>query len=135
MAPMTLRYGTDTSVLVRFLIGLPEPEYQRCHRELARMVGEDNAEIYASNQVIGEAYIAVQHHYRVSESAARSGLLSVLTSGLIAPLNGQPVLNALQETGGAGLMDRLIAEDYSRTVSETLTLDRRMAALTGVRRL
>ena len=50
-------------------------------------------------------------------------------------MNGQPVLNALQETGGAGLIDRLIAEDYSRTVSETLTLDRRMAALPGVRRL
>ena len=132
---MTLRYGTDTSVLVRFLTGLPEPEYQRCHRELTRMVDEDNAEIYASNQVIGEAYVAVQHHYGVSKSVARDGLLVVLTPGLIAPLNGQPVLRALQETGGAGLIDRLIAEDYSRTVSETLTLDRRMAALPGVRRL
>lgn len=132
---MTLRYGTDTTVLVRFLTGLPEAEYQRCRRELVRMVDEDNAEIYASNQVIGESYIAVQHHYGVSKSAARAGLLSILTSGLIAPLNGQPVLKALQESGGAGLMDRLIAEDYSRSVSETLTLDRRMAALPGVRRL
>ena len=133
MEPMTLRSGTDTSVLVRFLTGLPEQEYRRCHRELSRMVEEDNVEIFASNQVIGEAYITVQHHYRVSEAEARAGLLSVLTSGLIAPLSGQPVLNALQETGGAGLIDRLIAEDYSRTVSETLTLDRRMAALPGVR--
>ena len=132
---MTLRYGTDTSVLARFLTGLPEPEYRRCHRELTKMVEEDNAEIFASNQVIGEAYITVQHHYRVSEAEARAGLLSVLTSGLIAPLNGQSVLNALRETSGAGLMDRLIAEDYSTTVSETLTLDRRMAALPGVRRL
>lgn len=132
---MTQRYGIDTSVLVRFLTGLPELEYQRCHRELTRMVDEDNAEIYASNQVIGEAYIAVQHHYGVSKSEAKDGLLTVLTSGLIAPLNGQPVLNALQETGGAGLIDRLIAEDYSRSVSETLTLDRRMSALPGIRRL
>lgn len=132
---MTLRYGTDTSVLVRFLTGLPEAEYRRCQAELTRMVDEDNAEIYASNQVIGEAYIAVQHHYGISKAGARAGLLSVLTSGLIAPLNGQPVLRLLQETGGAGLIDRLIAEDYSRTVSETLTLDRRMAALPGVRRL
>ena len=128
---MTLRYGTDTSVLVSFLTGLPEPEYQKCRRELTRMVDEDNAEIYASNQVIGEADIAVQHHYGVSKSA----LLAVLTSGLIAPLNGLPVLNALQETGGAGLIDRLIAEDYSRTVSETLTLDRRMADLPRVTRV
>lgn len=132
---MTLRYGTDTSVLVRLLTGLPEPEYRRCHQEMTRMVNDDNAEIFASNQVIGEAYIAVQHHYGVSKAAARTGLLSVLTSGLIAPLNGQPVLMALRETGGAGLVDRLIAEDYSRTVSETLTLDRKMAALLGVRRL
>ena len=130
---MTLRYGTDTTVVVRFLTGLPYQEYQRCQRELARLVAEDKAEIYASNQVIGEAYVAVQHHYGVSKSEARTGLLSILTSGLIAPLNGQPVLAVLQETGGAGLIDRLIAEDYSRTVSETLTLDRRMAALPGVR--
>ena len=84
MEPMTPRYGTDTSVLVRFLTGFPEPEYRRCHRELTRMVNEDNAGVYASNQVIGEAYIAVQHHYGVSEAEARAGLISVLTSGLIA---------------------------------------------------
>ena len=132
MAP---RYGTDTSVLVRFLIGVPEPEYRRCHREIARMVDEDDAEIYVSNQVIGEAYIALQHHYGITKGMARAGLLSVLTSGLIAPLNGQPVLKILQDTGGAGLLDRLTAEDYSRTVSETLTLDRRMATLPGTRRI
>ena len=95
----------------------------------------DGAEVFASNQVVGEAYIAVQHHYGVSKANARVALTGALTSGLIAPLNGQPVLNLLQETGGAGLIDRLIAEDYSRTVSETLTLDRRMAALPGARRL
>ena len=132
---MTLRFGTDTTVLVRFLTGLPEPEYHRCHRVLSRMVYEEKALVYASNQVIGEAYVAVQHHYGVSKAEARDGLLIVLTSGLIAPLNGHPVLAALRESGGAGLVDRLIAEDYSRTVSETLTLDRRMAALPGVRRI
>lgn len=132
---MTLRYGIDTSVLVRFLTGQPRPEYERCQRELATIVEEESAEIYASNQVIGEAYVAVQYHYGVSKSEARDGLLIVLTSGLISPLNGHPVLAALQESGGAGLVDRLIAEDYSRRVSETLTLDRRMGALPGVRRI
>ena len=130
---MTLRYGIDTSILVRFLTGQPRPEYERCQGEIATIVEKESAEIYASNQVIGEAYVAVQHHYGVSKTEARDGLLIVLTSGLIAPLNGRPVLLALQESGGAGLVDRLIAEDYSRTVPETLTLDRRMAALPGVR--
>ena len=132
---MTQRYGIDTSVLVRLITSLPEAEFRRCQAELTRMVEQDRAELFASNQVIGEAYIAVQHHYGVSKEAVRVALTGALTSGLIAPLNGQPVLNALRETGGAGLIDRLIAEDYSRTVSETLTLERRMAALPGVRRL
>ncbi len=132
---MTQRYGTDTSILVRLLTGLPASEFERCDRELTKLIEEDGAEIFASNQVIGEAYVAVQHHYGVTKGAARTGLLSVLTSGLVAPLKGQSVLKALAEDGGAGLLDRLIADDYSRIVSETLTLDRRMASLPGVRRL
>ena len=132
---MTLRYGTDTSVLMRLLTGHPEDEYERCRRELTQMVQQNQAEIFASNQVIGEAYIALQHHYGISKADARQALAQVLSSGLVGPLNGQAVLAILSEHGGAGLLDRLIAEDYSRQVSETLTLDRRMIALPGVRRL
>ena len=132
---MTLRYGTDTSVLMRLLTGHPEDEYQRCRQGLGRMVEEDQAEIFASNQVIGEAYIALQHHYGISKPDARQSLTQVLTSGLIGPLNGQPVLIILSEQGGAGLLDRLIADDYSRQVYETLTLDRRMARFPQVGRL
>ena len=60
---------------------------------------QDNAEIYVSSQVTREAYIAVQHHYGVSKSAARAALVSVFTSGLIAPLNGQPALKASRSQG------------------------------------
>ena len=132
---MTRRYGIDTSVLVRLITRLPEAQYEKCERELARLVEQERAELFASNQVIGEAYIAVQHHYGVSKNAARAALTGALTSGIVAPLNAHALLTALQESGGAGLLDRLITEDYSRTVSETLTLDRRMAALPGVRQL
>ena len=132
---MTQRYGIDTSVLVRLITNLPEAEYRRCQVELARMVEDERAELFASNQVIGETYVSVQHHYGVSKDAARAALTGALTSGLVAPLNGHSVLAVLQETKGAGLLDRLIAEDYSRTVSETLTLDRKMAVLPGVRRI
>ncbi len=132
---MTLRYGTDTSVLVRLVTGQPTDTYERCAQGLAALVEQQNAEIFASNQVVGEAYIALQHHYGISKADARQALGQVLTSGLIGPLNGQAVLLALAELGGAGLLDRLIADDYSRSVTETLTLDRRMARLTGVRHL
>ena len=125
---MTGRYGIDASVLVRLTTRQPEEEFLRCVEEL-RAVLEGGAEIVASNQVIGEAYVAVQHHYRVTKAAARSTLLDVLESGMVAPLDGQPVLDLLRESGAPGLVDRLIVDGYSRDDLDTLTLDRRMSSL------
>ena len=132
---MTRRYGIDTSVLVRLLTGLPTSDYKRCERELIALVEQDGAEIFASNQVIGEAFVAVQHHYGFSGADARAALLSILTSGLVAPLNGRSAIVALKASGGAGLFDRLIADEYSRAGLQVLTLDRQMANLPDVQRL
>lgn len=135
MSPMTPRFGIDTSVLVRLLTGEPPEEFERCVSRLRAVIEEDGAEVFASNQVIGEAYVAVQHHYGVSKTDARAGLTDVLRSGLVAPLNGRVVFDALEAVEGPGLFDRLIAGDYSRAGVEVLTLDRKMASLTGVRQL
>lgn len=132
---MTPRFGIDTSVLVRLLTGDPERGFRHCVEALTALVEEDGAEVLASNQVIGEAYVAVQHHYGVTKAEARAALSSVLGSGLVSPLNGASVLAALGAEGGCGLLDRLIADDYRRADLITLTLDQRMAALPGARRL
>ena len=125
---MTGRFGIDTSVLVRLTTRQPEPEFLRCVGELrALLVG--GAEIVASNQVIGEAYVAIQQHYGVTKVAARGTLLDVLESGVVAPLNGESVLELLRESGGPGLVDRLIVDGYQHDDLDTLTLDRRMASL------
>lgn len=92
------------------------------------LVEQDGAEVFASNQVIGEAFVAVQHHYGFTAAEARLGLLSILTSGLVSPLNGLSVIAALEAPGG-GLIDRLIADEYSRTGLQVLTRDRQMATL------
>ena len=132
---MTSRLGIDTSVLVRLTSKDPERDFRHCVEALRVLVEDQGSEIFASNQVVGEAYIVLQHHYGVSDTDARGALADALTSGLVAPLNGQSVILALQTREGPGLFDRLIADDYSRTVSETLTLDRRMASLPGVQKL
>ena len=132
---MTQPFGIDTSVLVRLTTRDPEGDFQRRVEELRVLVEDQGREIFASNQVIGEAYVAIQNHYRVSDEDARATLIDVLTSGLVAPLNGQSVILALQAHGGPGLFDRLIADDYSRAGMETLTLDRRMSSLPRARRL
>ena len=122
------RIGIDTSVLVRLITGSPSDLYLYCVEQLnALAIG--GTEVFASNQVIGEAYMAVRHHYGVSEADARAELLKVFQSGFVAPLNGQAVIDALSASGSPGLFDRLIADDYSRAGLETLTLDRRMASL------
>lgn len=123
---MTPRYGIDTSVLVRLLTANPEEAFVRCVRRLQALV-DDGAEVFASNQVIGEAYVAVQRHYGIARTLVRSGLLDVLQSGLVKPLNGRAVFAILESNTGPGLMDRLIVDDYARADIETLTLDRRMA--------
>ena len=132
---MIRRYGIDTSVLVRLLTGDPEKDFAYCVRKLRALVEDQTSEVFVSNQVVGEAYVAVQHHYGVSKADARASLLDVLRSGLVAPLNGRSVIEALNASGGPGLFDRLIADDYSRASLEVLTLDRQMAALSDVRRI
>ena len=133
---MTQPCGIDTSVLVRLAVGEPELDFERVSRRCANLVEDRGREVLERfNQVIGEAYVAIQHHYRVSDTDARAALINVLTSGLVAPLNGQSVILALRSKGQPGLFDRLIADDYSRAGLQTLTLDRRMASLPGAQRL
>ena len=131
---MTRRYGIDTSVLVRLLTRQPPEDFSYCRSRLRELV-EDGSEIVASNQVIGETYVAVQHHYGIARERARVALLGLLQSGLVSPLNGPDVLAILSESGQPGLFDRLIADGYRRAGLEVLTLDRRMARLPQVSRL
>ncbi len=132
---MALQYGVDTSVLVRLVAREPQGDFEHCVRRLVALMEERGCEIFASNQAIGEAYAALMHHYGILSANARAGLLDALTSGLVAPLNGPAVIEALSASGGPGLFDRLIADDYSRAGLETLTLDRKMATLSNVQRL
>ncbi len=128
------RIGIDTSILVWLVTGQPPDVYSLCVERLTALVA-DGAEIFASNQVIGETFVVVQHHYGAKKEDARAEIRNTLSSGLVAPLNGQAVLEALEASTGPGLFDRLIANDYSRADLQILTLDRKMAALPAVRLL
>ena len=131
---MTRRLGIDTSVLVRLVTGDPSDTYEHCVQELTKLV-EQGDEVFASNQVIGEAYIAIQHHYGIDKDAVRAGLANALRSGLVSPLNGRAIIDLLESSGGAGVIDRLITDDYSHRELPVLTLDQRMASLKGARGL
>ena len=130
---MTRRFGIDTSILVRLLTGEPTADFEYSVSKLSGLVQETAAEIFASDQVIGEAYVAVQHHYGVAKADAHSGLVDVLRSGLVPPLNGRTVIEALEASDSPRLFARLIADDYRRAGLETLTLDRKTSDLPQAR--
>ena len=133
---MNHRYGIDTSVFVRLLTGDPDSDYRKTLRAFEkRLAAEPQAEFFVSNQVIGEAYIALQHHYGIAKDTAKAALHDVLTSGLCSPLNGAAVLISLKDQAGCGLLDRLIADDYARRGLKVLTNDRKMAALPEAEKL
>ena len=131
---MTQRLGIDTSVLVRLVTGDPPGTYDHCVQELSKLVAQGD-EVFASNQVIGEAYIAIQHHYGIDKDSVRTGLANALRSGLVAPLNGRTIIDLLESSGGAGGMDRLIVDDYGHRELPVLTLDQRMSSIKGARGL
>lgn len=129
---MKNRYGIDTSIFVRLLTGDPQRDYEKTLARFEdRLDAEPATEFFVSNQVIGEAYIALQHHYGVSKAEAKTAMLSVLTSGLCVPLNGAAILSILETQTGCGLLDRLITEEYDARGLTTLTNDRKMAKLDG----
>ena len=130
------RYGIDTSVFVRLLTGDPGKEYTETVLALTSMVQQSpGISIVVSNQVIGEAYIALQHHYHVGKPEARQAMITVFQSGLVAPQQGAASLAAINTITGCGLLDRLITEDYHHHGFITLTRDRRMAKLQGAQLL
>ena len=85
--------------------------------------------------MIGETYITLQHHYGLSKPDARKGLREFLTEGIVSSLNGAVALEILKVNSGAGLMDRLIAQDYESQGLEVLTNDRGMGKIARVRLL
>jgi len=132
-----LVYGIDTSILVRLLTGPPESEFQQTLQALEDLMDrESQARVCASNMVIGETYAAVYYHYGVSKADARTALTEVLQSGLVEPLDGKTILEVIRAANqGAGLIDRLIINDYHDDQCVTLTNDKRMAKVDGARLL
>jgi predicted nucleic-acid-binding protein len=127
--------GIDTSIFVRLLTGLPAADYQTTVNRLTALRSSQPEPITVANIVVAEAYAVLQHHYRLGKADARAAILSVLTSGLVEPMHGDAVINALRSTKEPGLTDRLIALDYASQHATVLTLDRKMAALPGCQQL
>lgn len=125
---MIKRYAIDTSILVRLLTGHPAEEYEALKRTLDGLL-QNGARLCVTSMVVGEAYVALQHHYKFEKRTAREALYELFSSRYVNPIDGEKVLKALLDFQGAGFMDRLIAICSAREGMTTLTLDRKMGKL------
>lgn len=128
-----MRFGLDTSVVLRLVSGQPKSQATAALARLERAAREGDKAV-VSDLVILEAYHALQFHYGLSRTEARDLLLGLLTSDLAEPQSAE-VLMVLRSTGGPGVVDRMIQKGYSGHGATTLTFDRRMATLPGVERI
>lgn len=123
--------GLDTSVVVRLLVGEPHAQAEAARRRLEDAGPGDPAAV--SDLVVGEAYFALRHHYRVPHAEAVAALGGLLDDPRVLP--GGVARQVLREVGRheprPGLMDRLIHGDYERSGAALLTFDRDAARLQG----
>ena len=126
--------AVDTCILMRLAAGDPADLFMKTVESLEALLDRHvGLRIVAHNIVIGEAYIALQHHYGFTKAESRKTLTHVLTSGLVEPLDGQAALETLDTASkGAGLVDRLILLDsHARSTAPLLTLDAALAKVPG----
>jgi predicted nucleic acid-binding protein len=124
---MTL--GLDTSVVLRLLTGEPESQFCAARERLARAHAQGER-VIVSDLVVAEAYYALQYHYEVPKDEARAALGDLVTSRLVE-LVPADAMDALDDAGGAGLVDRLIHARNRGEGALSLTFDRRFARLDG----
>jgi predicted nucleic acid-binding protein len=125
--------GLDTSVVVRLLTGLPRKQSQAAKARLERALDEGDV-VFVTDLAVAKAYHALQHHYGVPKLEARELLLRFVTSGVVE-LDPRSSVSALSETGGAGMVDRLIHARHRALGGVTVTFERPQSRLEGAERL
>jgi predicted nucleic acid-binding protein len=124
--------GLDTSVVVRLLVGEPAGQAEAAHR----LLREGPGPVSVSDLVVGEAYFALRHHYRVPHRKAVAALAALLADAAVHATGGAAAVLALAgQAEVPGVMDRLIHADYQRDGVALVTFDREAAKLAGVRLL
>jgi predicted nucleic acid-binding protein len=99
-----VKAGLDTSVVVRLLVGEPAAQ-----AEAARRMLDTAPSTGVSDLVVGEAYFALRHHYRVPHAETVRALRALLADARVEATGvAREVLAAAPESDTApGLMDRL----------------------------
>lgn len=121
--------GLDTSVVVRLLVGEPEPQYRAARERLQRAHAEAETVVVTDLAVV-ESYFALRHHYDVPDQEVRAKLRQFLESGVVES-RPRGMAELLELGTRPGLADRLIHHRHAEMSALTLTFDQAQATIPG----
>ena len=129
-----MRYGVDTSIVLRVLTGKPESLAAAVRTRLEGL-WLDGAVLDVCDLVVSETYFALQHSYRLSKERALNALVKLsvhpgfrLSSQVIAALQTPNLA-----TAKPGFLDRVIHGTYvTDDESVMLTCEKDARKLAGV---
>jgi predicted nucleic acid-binding protein len=132
-----VRFGLDTSVVLRLLTGEPTEQAHAAIRWL-REAKAAGAAAVVSDLVASEVYFALQHHYGVPKAEALQQMALFLASGDVQADGEAAAVLATPRLASAkpGFVDRLIHQQYQRAkVTAMVTFETAARNLPHVRLL
>ena len=129
-----MKFGLDTSVVLRLITGEPKPLALAALREVRQRLARQDV-LMISDLVISETYFALQHHYRMKKAAALHVIGNFLRlSGIKSSGSATEVLKLTSlATAEPGFVDRLIHAEYLMLDAGMLTFEKLAASLSRVR--
>lgn len=128
-------HALDTSVVVRFLTGEPEPLAKKaCERMEAEVVSGNN--LMVQDIVVIEAYFALQHYYEVPKKEALAALKALFEQpGIVQEPDGvaHEILKTISASSSKpGFADRIIHARALRDATSLLTFEKASRKLPSV---
>ncbi len=120
-----MKVGLDTSVVLRLLIGEPEPLARAAWEALSEITSAGGQAVI-SDLVVSETYFALQHHYSVPKEEALSQLQALFESGDLVSAGRAVEVLAIPRLASAkpGFVDRMIHAAYVHDLDRMLTFER-----------
>ena len=128
--------GLDTSVIVRFLTGEPEPMALAARERISEALQEGH-ELVVADLAVAEAYYVLHKIYGIPKKAAVKALRNLFEQPGFRSEPGGVALEVLTEAGGSsshkpGLVDRMLHAGYMRECERMLTFDKAAGKLDRV---
>lgn len=121
------RFGLDTSVVLRLIVGEPEALAERAAEFLVETLDSGDS-IMVSDLVFCETYFALHTHYGVPKREAIKVLTQMLTEGPVKATGESPVLNVLKASAKGpqkpGFVDRLIQAQYEALQADMVSFEK-----------